>query len=201
MVGAAQSHLRARSVEVARLCTERARASLPCGESWTVVLSGRPRPIGDNHVTMLGSKLHVILYVRDQAASAAFYRAALAVSPRLDVPGMTEFEVGGAVLGLMPEEGIVRCSARRSRIQRLLVACLAPSSTSCSTIPCRSTPVRWLPELVSCRRRLSVLGGTSRAMCWTQMGTSSPSPRMAREDLRGLDLACTKTERTGMSRL
>lgn len=51
---------------------------------------------------------HLILYVLDQAASAAFYRAVLARAPRLDVPGMTEFEVGGAVLGLMPEAGIKR---------------------------------------------------------------------------------------------
>lgn len=48
-----------------------------------------------------------ILYVRDQAASAAFYRRVLATEPRLDVPGMTEFAlVEGAALGLMPEGGI-----------------------------------------------------------------------------------------------
>jgi len=51
---------------------------------------------------------HFILYVLDQAGAAAFYRAVLARAPRLDVPGMTEFEVGGAVLGLMPEAGIKR---------------------------------------------------------------------------------------------
>lgn len=52
---------------------------------------------------------HLILYVRDQTASAAFYRRALAVEPRLDVPGMTEFDLSdGAVLGLMPEAGIER---------------------------------------------------------------------------------------------
>ena len=52
---------------------------------------------------------HFILYVRDARASAAFYREVLAVAPRLDVPGMTEFELAsGAVLGLMPEAGIVR---------------------------------------------------------------------------------------------
>ena len=51
---------------------------------------------------------HFILYVRDQAASARFYRAVLGVAPRLDVPGRTELELGGAVLGLMPEAGIRR---------------------------------------------------------------------------------------------
>jgi catechol 2,3-dioxygenase-like lactoylglutathione lyase family enzyme len=50
---------------------------------------------------------YLILYVRDQARSAAFYATVLASSPRLDVPGMTEFDLGqGAVLGLMPEAGI-----------------------------------------------------------------------------------------------
>lgn len=43
------------------------------------------------------------MYVADQQRSAAFYTAALGVEPRLNVPGMTEFEVGSdAVLGLMP---------------------------------------------------------------------------------------------------
>lgn len=52
---------------------------------------------------------HFILYVADQERSARFYRAALARAPRLDVPGMTEFDLpGGAVLGLMPERGIAR---------------------------------------------------------------------------------------------
>ncbi len=52
---------------------------------------------------------HMILYVADQERSAAFYRRVLDRAPRLDVPGMTEFEVpGGAVLGLMPEAGISR---------------------------------------------------------------------------------------------
>lgn len=52
---------------------------------------------------------HFILYVAEQARSRAFYAAALARAPRLDVPGMTEFDLpGGAVLGLMPEQGIRR---------------------------------------------------------------------------------------------
>lgn len=50
---------------------------------------------------------HFILYVRDQARSASFWTAVLDRAPRLDVPGMTEFDLaGGAVLGLMPEAGI-----------------------------------------------------------------------------------------------
>lgn len=52
---------------------------------------------------------HFILYVADQAASARFYERVLGRRPRLDVPGMTEFQLaGGAVLGLMPVEGIKR---------------------------------------------------------------------------------------------
>jgi len=52
---------------------------------------------------------HFILYVQDQSRSTAFYRGTLLAEPRLEVPGMTEFELpGGAVLGLMPEAGIRR---------------------------------------------------------------------------------------------
>ncbi len=52
---------------------------------------------------------HFILYVHDQTASAAFYASVLALAPRLDVPGMTEFALNnGAVLGLMPVAGIKR---------------------------------------------------------------------------------------------
>lgn len=55
------------------------------------------------------SAAHLILYVRDQAASSRFWSAVLQRAPRLDVPGMTEFDLaGGAVLGLMPESGIAR---------------------------------------------------------------------------------------------
>ena len=43
-----------------------------------------------------------ILYVADQARATAFYRHVLAAEPVLDVPGMTEFNLGGATLGLMP---------------------------------------------------------------------------------------------------
>jgi catechol 2,3-dioxygenase-like lactoylglutathione lyase family enzyme len=55
---------------------------------------------------------HFIFYVKDQQRSEDFYRAVLRISPRLSVPGMTEFELpGGAVLGLMPELDIVRLLA------------------------------------------------------------------------------------------
>lgn len=54
-------------------------------------------------------KINFILYVENQAKSAAFYSTVLAMRPTLDVPGMTEFQLpGGAVLGLMPEAGICR---------------------------------------------------------------------------------------------
>ncbi len=52
-------------------------------------------------------RAHFILYVRDQAASTAFYERVLGSAPTLDVPGMTEFGLADAVvLGLMPERGI-----------------------------------------------------------------------------------------------
>ena len=55
------------------------------------------------------TQAHFILYVADQAQSAGFYEAVLDAKPRLNVPGMTEFELApGAVLGLMPEAGIKR---------------------------------------------------------------------------------------------
>ena len=55
---------------------------------------------------------HFILYVVDQSRATAFYAAVLAAAPRLDVPGMTEFDLpGGAVLGLMPEAAIERLLA------------------------------------------------------------------------------------------
>lgn len=51
----------------------------------------------------------VILYVADQQASAAFYRALLGRAPVLDVPGMTEFLLADRCkLGLMPAAGIAR---------------------------------------------------------------------------------------------
>lgn len=58
-------------------------------------------------------RLHTILYVERQAASTTFYRSVLGIAPRLEVPGMTEFDLGGAVLGLMPEAGIQRLLGER----------------------------------------------------------------------------------------
>lgn len=52
---------------------------------------------------------HFILYVADQERSTVFYATVLGIAPRLHVPGMTEFALpGGAILGLMPEQGIRR---------------------------------------------------------------------------------------------
>lgn len=49
-----------------------------------------------------------ILFVSDQTRSREFYQQVLRLEPTLDVHGMTEFAVGGAVLGLMPATGIRR---------------------------------------------------------------------------------------------
>lgn len=43
-----------------------------------------------------------ILYVADQTRARDFYARVLAAEPVLDVPGMTEFDLGSATLGLMP---------------------------------------------------------------------------------------------------
>jgi catechol 2,3-dioxygenase-like lactoylglutathione lyase family enzyme len=52
---------------------------------------------------------HFILYVADQRRSTSFWAAVLDRQPSLNVPGMTEFPLAqGAVLGLMPEDGIRR---------------------------------------------------------------------------------------------
>lgn len=55
-----------------------------------------------------------ILFVADQERSALFYATVLGRQPVLDVPGMTEFDLGqGAKLGLMPETGIARIIGAR----------------------------------------------------------------------------------------
>ncbi|HRN37479.1 MAG TPA: VOC family protein [Flavobacteriales bacterium] len=58
---------------------------------------------------MKPTEVQFILYVADQARSTAFYRHLLGMAPALEVPGMTEFQLGpGVKLGLMPEQGIAR---------------------------------------------------------------------------------------------
>lgn len=53
--------------------------------------------------------IEIILYVRDQRASAAFYQKIFKKAPDLDVPGMTEFQLAENVkLGLMPNRGIAK---------------------------------------------------------------------------------------------
>lgn len=52
---------------------------------------------------------HIILYVRNQDESTAFYTLVLGMKPHLYVPGMTEFQLSAnIILGLMPESGIKR---------------------------------------------------------------------------------------------
>ena len=59
-------------------------------------------------------RAHLILYVKDQAKSAAFYAHVLGCRPTLNVPGMTEFTVAeNCILGLMPVAGIRRLLGER----------------------------------------------------------------------------------------
>lgn len=46
--------------------------------------------------------VEIVLYVADQHRARDFYRAVLEAAPALDVPGMTEFDLGGCTLGLLP---------------------------------------------------------------------------------------------------
>ena len=57
----------------------------------------------------------LILYVADQAVARDFYRHVLAAEPTTDVPGMTEFDIDGATLGLMPAADMVELLAGRIR--------------------------------------------------------------------------------------
>lgn len=57
---------------------------------------------------------YFILYVSDQQVGTEFYTKVLDKEPRLNVPGMTEFDLSqNTVLGLMPEEGIRRLLGER----------------------------------------------------------------------------------------
>ena len=59
-------------------------------------------------------KAHLILYVSNQALSAAFYARVLALLPQLNVPGMTEFRLSDdLILGLMPVSSIKRLLGER----------------------------------------------------------------------------------------
>jgi predicted enzyme related to lactoylglutathione lyase len=65
-----------------------------------------------------GGRVHTaefILYVADQVRARDFYGHVLAVQPALDVPGMTEFDLGGATLGLMPAADVTQLLAGRIR--------------------------------------------------------------------------------------
>ncbi|HRH38213.1 MAG TPA: VOC family protein [Flavobacteriales bacterium] len=53
-------------------------------------------------------QVQFILYVSSQTRSRDFYKTLFASEPTLDVPGMTEFDLGSCKLGLMPEDGIAR---------------------------------------------------------------------------------------------
>ncbi|MCP5101689.1 MAG: glyoxalase [Chloroflexi bacterium] len=58
---------------------------------------------------MIVNSVHLIFFVEDQARSTSFYADLFGRSPRLNVPGMSEFElIDGTVLGLMPVTGIMR---------------------------------------------------------------------------------------------
>lgn len=56
-----------------------------------------------------------ILYVTDQDRAREFYQRVLDTHPTLDVPGMTEFDLGGATLGLMPGADILTLLGGRIR--------------------------------------------------------------------------------------
>ena len=76
---------------------------------------------------MRATRAHFILYVADQAAAARFYCRALGLTPSLDVPGMTEFDLGGrASVRTIAFEPLPRdqgSHARRERkVPQLIVA-------------------------------------------------------------------------------
>lgn len=55
------------------------------------------------------NKAEIILYVKDQEVSTAFYRKILQMEPVLHVPGMTGFQLTPNLrLGLMPNSGIAK---------------------------------------------------------------------------------------------
>lgn len=61
------------------------------------------------NICFMINKTHTILYVKDQAKSALFYKLLLGRDAYLNVPGMTEFELtDNSILGLMPSSGIAK---------------------------------------------------------------------------------------------
>ena len=53
------------------------------------------------------TKFQFIIYVHDQQKSTEFYQTVFRLSPSLNVPGMTEFQLSDEMkLGIMPETGI-----------------------------------------------------------------------------------------------
>lgn len=82
----------------------------------------------------------LILCVEDPGSAAAFYERVLGVSLALDVPGMTEFDLGGATLGLMPLQNTLEfLPGVGSRSAAL-------NSTCGGRTPTRSPPV-WLRQV------------------------------------------------------
>lgn len=98
---------------------------------------------------IVGMTAHFILYVADQEASTAFYRAVLGMEPRLNVPGMTEFELADdCVLGLMPIAGI-----------RRLIGDVLPDPLLAHGIP-RAELYLVLPDAQGCHDRALQAGAT-----------------------------------------
>jgi catechol 2,3-dioxygenase-like lactoylglutathione lyase family enzyme len=76
---------------------------------WLHLGDGLPQHVGKTAELAPPDRALWVLYVPDQAAATAFWRAVLAAEPVLDVPGMAEFTLpSGESLGLMPEAGIAR---------------------------------------------------------------------------------------------
>lgn len=117
----------------------------------------------------MGGAAHLILYVADASRSRAFYSTVLAMSPRLDVPGMVEFDLpGGAVLGLMPE----------AAIERLLGPAL-PKPSSARGVP-RAELYLVVADPAACHARALAAGATElsplRPRSWGHVAAYSLDP-------------------------
>ena len=112
-----------------------------------------------------------ILYVADQAKATAFYRHVLAAEPVLDVPGMTEFNLGGATLGLMPAadmEDLLAGQIRGGTGQRCELYLRRTDAAA-------HWPVQ-LPTVASCSMACGTgRGASALATRWTRTATSWPS--------------------------